>query len=62
MLSSQQKAELVEKLNQYDKDNCPFSLYRAFKIISGKSKLNYKEQENILVNTYKKLKIINERR
>jgi hypothetical protein len=62
MLLSQQKAELVQKLNQYNSSNCPYNIYRAFKIISGKSKLNYKEQENILVNTYKKLKIINERR
>jgi hypothetical protein len=59
MLTSQQKTELEEKLNQYNKDNCPFSLYRAFKIITEKSKLNSKEQENILVNTYKKLKTIN---
>jgi len=59
MLSSQQKAELVEKLNQYDNSSCPLNLYRAFKILSGKSKLNPKEQERILTSTYNKLREVN---
>jgi hypothetical protein len=59
MLSSQQKAELTEKLNQYNSGNCPLRFYRAFKILAGKSKLNPKEQENILTNTYNKLREVN---
>jgi len=59
MLLSQQKAELVQKLNQYNSSNCPYNIYRAFKIISGKSKLTLKEQENILTNTYNKLREVN---
>ena len=58
MLTVGQKQELTEKLNQYNSGNCPLRFYRAFKILSGKSKLTQKEQEKILTNTYNKLKIM----